>query len=100
MKWTKTLDWVDEDDGFDYAQACQNISWPPTQFIAAIKDKALGHPSDVKRFMAEANYVNGEYILLSKAAGNAKDYDHISMLTDKAALNDHFIAVAKWLASH
>lgn len=97
MKWTKTTDWIDADDGFDYANACQQVQWPPTWFVAAVSDKALGHPDDVKRFMAEANYVDAEYVLLSKANGHAKDYDHITMLTDKAALTDHFPQVVSWL---
>ena len=99
MRWTKTPSWIDEDDDFDYRAACQNITWPATWFIAAVADKALGHPDDVQRFMVEANYVDADYSLLSKAAGNQKDYDHISMLTDKAAVEDHFVEVLKWLDS-
>lgn len=100
MKWTKTLHWTDEEDGFDYIQACRNIQWPPSKFVAAINDKALGHPDDVKRFMDEANYVDAKYVLLSKANGNAEDYDHISMLTAKTAADDHFADVVDWLQSH
>ncbi len=97
MVWTKSLDWIDEHDGFDYAKACQHIQWPPTQFIAAINDKALGHPDDVKRFMAEANYVDAKYVLLAKSQGAKRDYDHISMLTDSAAREDHFSEIAHWM---
>ena len=100
MMWTKTPQWVDEDDAFDYQQACQSIDWPPTWFIAAAKDKALGHPQDVKRFMAEANYHKADYTLLAQKTGFKKDYDHISMLTDAGAQGDHFVEIAKWMAKH
>lgn len=97
MRWTKSHDWIDSDDGFDYQKKSEDIKWPPTWFIAAIKDKALGHPEDVKRFMIEANYKQANYSLLGIKSGNARDYDHISMLTEPACLDDHFTHLVIWL---
>jgi hypothetical protein len=99
MVWTKTGHWVDSDDGFDYAKACEQVNWPPTWFIAAIKDKALGHPADIKRFMAEAHYQEAKYTLLAKKHGFERDYDHINMLTEKVAVSDHFEQIAQWMKS-
>jgi predicted alpha/beta hydrolase len=65
MHWTKTADWIDSDDGFDYAHACQQVAWPPSWFIAAVSDKALGHPKDIQRFMQEANHREAKYTLLA-----------------------------------
>ncbi len=98
MGWTKSSQWIDSDDGFDYQQACQQVNWPPTWFVAAIKDKALGHPDDVKRFIVEANYTDAKYTLLSKKNGFKRDYDHISMLTDPVSPKDHFVQIVQWLA--
>ncbi|MFT4925277.1 MAG: alpha-beta hydrolase superfamily lysophospholipase [Phenylobacterium sp.] len=97
MHWTKSKAWIDSDDNFDYHQACADIQWPPTWFIAAVNDKALGHPKDVKGFMDEANYGEAKYTLLAKAGGFAQDYDHISMLTAAGAVDDHFVQIAQWL---
>ena len=100
MQWTKThIDWVDDQDQFDYRKASKTTKWPSTWFIAAKKDKALGHPKDVKRFIKEANFHHAKYTLLSKANGYAKDYDHINMLTDPGAVDDHFVEVLEWLES-
>lgn len=97
MLWTKTISWIDSDDNFDYQQACQNIEWPPSWFIAAINDKALGHPKDVKLFMHESAHQHSKYTLLSKAEGFLQDYDHINMLTDAKATEDHFPQIVQWL---
>ena len=100
MRWTKSDRWIDSDDCFDYQKACQAVQWPPSWFIAASNDKALGHPKDVKLFMNEANHLNAKYTLLAKSTGFAQDYDHINMLTDSNAIKDHFPLVAKWLSQH
>lgn len=101
----QSLDWVygayvDSDDQFDYGQALEALSLPPTLFIAAVNDHALGHPDDVKRFMHESGLGKQRYILLSKQAGNKVDYDHIDMLTHPLAVEDHFPSVAEWLKQH
>lgn len=98
MKWTKTRHWIDEEDGFDYQQHSAKVNWPPTWFVAAIKDKALGHPNDVKRFMNEANYDQANYVLLAEQNGNKLDYDHINMLTHGECIDDHFTQLLTWLA--
>ena len=97
MHWTKSKDWIDSDDGFDYQHACANIQWPPTWFMAATNDKALGHPKDVKLFMTEANHQQAKYTLLAKSEGFAEDYDHISMLTGASAVDGHFVLIGRWL---
>ncbi len=98
MQWAKrAADWIDTDDGFDYLQACQTVEWPPTWFIAAISDKALGHPKDVELFMDEAAHQDAKYTLLAKSNGYHHDYDHINMLTAPAAVSDHFPQVAQWM---
>ena len=97
MVWTKSANWVDSDDGFDYQKASEHITWPPTWFIAATNDKALGHPADVQRFMKEAGYKQANYSLLSRKNGNARDYNHITMLTDSACIDDHFTHLVIWL---
>ncbi|MFT5161561.1 MAG: pimeloyl-ACP methyl ester carboxylesterase [Alteromonadaceae bacterium] len=100
MLWTKAKPWTDSDDGFDYQQACQGLNWPPSWFIAAANDKALGHPKDVKLFMNEANHSDSKYTLLSKATGFKQDYDHINMLTDAIATGDHFPQIVQWLLAN
>jgi len=86
--WVRDVAWIDPRDGFDYASAAKNVSWPRTWFIAALKDPVLGHPKDVRRFSEEMGH--GKHTILSKANGNALDYDHINMLTHPKAVDDYF----------
>ena len=98
--WVRARDWVDPEDGFDYAAVLRDIELPPVWFIAGAGDRALGHPDDVERFQAECGQDRAEFTLLSKANGNARDYGHIDMLTAPEAVTDHFPALADWLRRH
>ncbi|GIU24873.1 alpha/beta hydrolase [Shewanella colwelliana] len=93
-------DWVDHDDGFDYAQAASQAAvkhrWPQAWFIAGIGDKVLGNPEDVRRMIDECHFEQVNYTLLSKANGHLHDYGHADMLTHKDAEKDHFPAVKHW----
>jgi len=100
VAWVKLGQWVDPKDGFDYADAAAQVEWPPLWHIAAIKDKVLGHPTDVKRFADETGHQDYRFSLLSKKRGNMVDYDHINMLTHPSAESDHFPQVSEWLKQH
>ncbi len=90
-------DWIDHDDGFDYAAAARANGLPPAWFIAGAKDAVLGNPNDVKDMMEECCALNARFTLLARANGNLHDYDHAGMLTHMDAPSDHFVAVADWL---
>ena len=94
--WVKEIHWRDPHDEFDYAAACQGITWPPSLFLAGENDSLLGHPTDVQRFIKESNNLCAEYRLLSVANGSALDYDHINMLTHPKAVDDHFPQILNW----
>ncbi len=98
VQWVKQQPWQDPLDSFDYHQAAQKLPWPRTWHITGISDHLLGHQEDVKAFIEESNQA-AEFSLLSKAAGNALDYDHIDILTHPHALDDHFPAVVDWLTN-
>jgi predicted alpha/beta hydrolase len=95
--WIRGEPFVDPADGFDYAAACQKVSWPASWHFAAVNDNLLGHPLDVQAFLAETGLNSGLYSLLGKAQGQKHDYDHISMLTHPKATKDHFSALESWL---
>ncbi len=97
VHWVKHTPWRDTRDSFDYAAAAQSTTWPPTWHIAAVADHALGHPEDIRRFIRETGNTDSFFTLLSKANGNALDYDHINMLTHPAAREDHFPDLVAWL---
>ncbi|MEH8016012.1 alpha/beta hydrolase [Rheinheimera muenzenbergensis] len=90
VQWIKGAGYTDLCDQFDYAAASKQLSWPPVWHFAAQNDRLLGHPQDVKAFIAETS-PQARFTLLGKASGYQHDYDHISMLTHPAALSDHFI---------
>ncbi|MGM0563793.1 MAG: alpha/beta fold hydrolase [Pseudomonadota bacterium] len=95
-RWIVEDEWLDE-DGLDVAETLRPLALPPTWYIAAIDDHSLGHRNDVRLFMQESGCGEKAFTLLSKAAGNARNYDHVSMLTAAEAREDHFPDVASWL---
>ncbi|WP_286232851.1 alpha/beta fold hydrolase [Thalassotalea sediminis] len=97
--WVKPNPWHDPEDKFDYGQAAKQTVWPSTWHLTGLKDDLLGHIDDVKAFVEETK-PDAKVSLLSKRAGNLKDYDHINILTDAQAVNDHFPAVLAWLNDH
>ncbi|GIU42302.1 alpha/beta fold hydrolase [Shewanella algidipiscicola] len=93
-------DWIDHDDGFNYAEAAKQLGssegWPKAWFIAGLGDAVLGNPADVQRMLAECHCHDVDYTLLSKANGYRHDYGHAEMLTHKDACDDHFPLVLNW----
>lgn len=97
IAWIKSPHFVDVTDGFDYANAARCVQWMPSLFFAATRDTVLGHPTDVKLFMQEANLHNAQYHLLGRARGDLVDFDHINMLTHPAALRGHFSELLEFI---
>jgi pimeloyl-ACP methyl ester carboxylesterase len=93
-------DWIDHDDGFDYAKAAAKVNWPQTWFIAGHKDQVLGNPSDVKDMAKECGMASPKYTLLAKETGFMYDYGHADMLTHSHAVDDHFPQIALWYQAH
>ena len=94
--WIKGAPFHDPEDQFDYARGCSTLQWPPVWHFAAQNDRLLGHPNDVRAFIAETA-PDARFTLLGKAAGYQHNYDHISMLTHPGALNEHFAELRDWL---
>lgn len=97
--WVRDGPWIDPGDGFDYGGALQAVSLPRCLYLAAARDRCLGHPRDVQAFIAESGSHEHHVRLLSRATGNRHEYDHISMLTHPDAEHDHFLMVYDWIAS-
>ncbi len=100
LEWVRREAWIDSDDGFDYAAALAARGLPPAWYIAGLKDRALGHPDDVRRLMEGSGQGETRYTVLSRKAGNLHDYDHIGMLTHADGVRDHFPQVEAWLRLH
>ena len=94
--WIKG-DWIDKQDGFNYAQKVENINLPKSLWLAGKNDKVLGHPKDVKKTMTETKNAKSEFWLLGKANGFKNNYGHNDMLIHKDCVNDIFPKVLKWL---
>jgi pimeloyl-ACP methyl ester carboxylesterase len=98
--WIRMKDWVDPFDGFNYGKAAQDVVLPPTLYFAALNDQCLGHRKDVLLTINESGKHVSKYVLLGKKCGNLHDYDHVTMLTHKDAVKDHFPMVVAWLAKY
>lgn len=98
--WVRDGPWVDPSDGFDYGAAARRVTLPPIWYLAAVGDRCLGHPHDVRTFAAESGLHEHRVTVLSKAEGNLHDYGHISMLVHPDAASDHFPRVVEWLHAH
>jgi pimeloyl-ACP methyl ester carboxylesterase len=98
--WVRDRPWVDPGDGFDYGAAARRAALPPIWYLAAVGDRCLGHPHDVRALAAESGVHEHLVSVLSRKAGNLHDYDHVSMLVHQDAAVDHFPAVEKWLRAH
>ena len=94
--WVYRKKWVDPEDGFDYKKALSNKPVPPTLFLTGINDRVLGNPIDVEVLMNEMPDSRHEFKILGKNYGNRHNYDHIDILTHKAATEDHFPEVVQW----
>lgn len=97
IAWIRAAEFCDLTDQFDYAKAAKSVSWMPSLFYAAVRDKVLGHPNDVQAFMQESNLAHATYRLLGKQSGDSEDFDHISMLTHPKAVQGHFRQLLSWL---
>lgn len=99
LRWVREEAWIDPEDGFDYGEAIRRVELPPTLYLAAADDRALGHPEDVRAFMRASSSPRSRFLLLSETGGNLHNYDHISMLTHPDAPRDHFPEVLRWLVA-
>jgi len=54
----------------------------------------------VKDFINESGSDKAKFILLGKSEGNLHDYDHINILTEADAREDHFWTVLDFLRSN
>lgn len=98
--WVRPGPWIDPTDGFDYAAALADTALPPILAFAGAADRALGHPDDVRDFLAECGRGPIEQRLLARARGHRRDYGHIDMLTAPEAVEDHFPAVLEWIRAN
>jgi len=96
-KWVYSKEWIDGKTGADIPRLLKSKGLPPILYFAAIKDRVLGNPLDVERLMNEAGGDEDAFVLLSKHHGNAKDYNHIDMLTASECPEDHFPMAVNWL---
>jgi pimeloyl-ACP methyl ester carboxylesterase len=97
MLWATRDRWIDPEDGFDYGRAAEKVTLPPALYLAASRDRCLGHPVDVMRTARESGQDNWKYVLLGKKTGFRNDYDHVTMLTHREAPGEVYPLVLEWI---
>ena len=100
VAWVRPSAWRDTRDGFDYAAALSDGGLPPTLHLAGAVDRALGHPGDVARFVAECGPHTQRQRLLGRSAGLRRDYGHLDMLTHPQAAEEVYPLAKAWLDAH
>lgn len=95
--WVRPGPWIDPVDGFDYGAALATGGLPPILAFAGAADRALGHPDDVRDFLAECGPGPQTFRLLAASEGHCRDYGHIDMLTAPEAAADHFPLLPEWM---
>ncbi|MFK7730399.1 MAG: alpha/beta fold hydrolase [Pseudomonadales bacterium] len=99
MQWTLNPEWLDPEDQHDYSLSAKTRTFPPSLYFASESDSVYGVVDDVRTFIASLGDHDGRLIVLSKRGGNANDYGHVDMLSDRAAEEDHFPVLLEWLRS-
>ncbi|WP_101756589.1 alpha/beta fold hydrolase [Oceanicoccus sp. KOV_DT_Chl] len=97
LQWSDSADWLDASDGFSYGEAIKQQQLPPSFYFAAKGDRAYGDPNDVRQFIQELGPHDGRFMVLSRAGGNLRDYNHLDMLRHKDCEQDHFPLLLDWL---
>jgi predicted alpha/beta hydrolase len=98
--WVRSKQWLDWQDGFDYAHALKHTQLPPALYLTGVKDLVLGHPNDVKLLANETGSSPKKVVVVGRHNGFKHDYDHINLLTHKEAPEDHFTLVSDWLKKY
>ena len=97
LAWSRSEQWVDTEDGFDFSAALQQRSWLRSLYFAAAADRAFGAPEDVRDFMHELGRHDGRLMVLGRAEGTLQDYTHTGLLLHPDAEQDHFPQLLAWL---
>ena len=87
-------------DALNYNELFGHFELPPILSFAGEGDAYLGHPHDCAAFLKEIGAdIPKSFIHLSQKNGNKHDYDHVSMLPHKDAVDDHFPKLVQWMGS-
>ncbi|MBZ5875701.1 alpha/beta fold hydrolase [Chromohalobacter israelensis] len=100
VAWVRDTAWRDPEDGFDYAEALAQTGLPPTLHLAGSRDRALGHPRDVARFIDECGPHRHALSLLGRTSGLTRDYGHLDMLTHPHAATEVYPQALAWCQAH
>lgn len=100
VAWVRETAWRDPEDGFDYAAALAHGGLPPTLHLAGHRDRALGHPRDVTRFVEECGPHRHAVRVLGCENGQGRDYGHLDMLTHPDAVKDVYPQALAWCQAH
>lgn len=95
--WQNGAKWHDPQDGFDYATALTEISWPDSLYVAGSNDRCLGHAVDVRSFAHELGVHDAQLVVLQAGTGSSRSYGHRDLLTHPQADIDHFPLMLSWM---
>lgn len=97
MRWIRSTEWVDENDGFSYSQAAAERDWPASFYFSSAADCRWGSPDSVRLFVNELGVHDARMLILSRRGGNVRDYNHLEMVGHIDGNEDHFPILLDWL---
>ena len=99
-RWLAGEPWIDSDDGFDYGNSIRRIQKPPILHLTGSRDRLLGDPADIRRFIREYGGTDCRLEIIGRRTGYSRDYSHTDLLTHPSAPGDHFPLVLDWFRDH
>lgn len=100
VAWVRETAWRDPEDDFDYVAALAQGGLPPTLHLTGHRDRALGHPRDVARFVEDCGPHRHALRVLGRENGQRRDYGHLDMLTHPDAVEDVYPQALAWCQAH
>lgn len=96
-QWSQRGEFCSVDGRIDYREALADVTLP--LFVIAGAADRIATPEAVAAALRHLPTTGAHYIELSRANGHAADYGHVDIVLGRAAPDDVFPKIARWLES-
>lgn len=96
LHWSRSEQWLDPKDGFDYGHALKRQVLPSTLYLSSGGDSAYGHPDDVRRYALELGRHDGRLLRIDRERGGLRNYNHDELIGHADAEQELFPLMVSW----